>query len=313
MIRLGQKQGCMVAVAVVAIALGLTATLALAQSFLVSERPSVEAKKPPQVQCTAFGWCKIGTVNNVVGHYTPVVSLSATQIRVYSNTANGSVDGKFYLRSCTWSSCGPATMVLQITAPQDDYIRTSGVARGASGTYYAVLYTGDGYPTQGGYSPSFATSPDGVSWTWHGPITLFGRNQSSAAALIVDESRTDDYACMAWLDIGPNLYLMHAPLPCMPADWRTDGANQWPTPGEQPQFVSVAKTPYGYHMIGATATAMKHVFSCTGLPPWTILEPHAPVQTSDKGTNLSWESSTNTIHALTSGVHFTLPARAFPC
>lgn len=278
----------------------------------------VEAKKPvPPPTCpSAFGWSCPTTVAGVTTNYTPTVSLSATNIRVYANS-NGSVDGDLWLRSCTWSSCGPATKVLHITTPRDQYIRTSGVARGASGTYYAVLYTGDGYPTQGGYSPSWATSPDGVTWTWHGPIGLFGRNQSSAAALIVDESRTDQHACMAWLDLAGGLILMHAPMPCMPADWRSDGPNMWPIAGESPQFVAAARTPYGYHLIGANtwpATAHRHLYSCDGVTGWHVLEPDAATRTSaGKGTNLVYEPTTNLLHALTSGEHRTLPARAFTC
>lgn len=274
-----------------------------------------EAKKPPPPppQCSAFGWCNQGIVAGVVGNYAPVVIMGGSQIRVYANT-NGTTDGNLYVRVGSWSSVGSASMVLDITDPRDTYIRTSGIARGASGTYYAVLYSGDGYPTQGGYSPSWAVSTDGYNWTWVGPITLFGRNQSSAAALVVDEGRTDDYRFMFWMDIGTSLYLVHS---ADGATWVSDGLNQWPIAGEQAQFASAAQTPYGYHIIAAInypATAHRHVFSCTGLPPWRVIEMDAGTRgTAQKGTNLVYDSVTNTLHALTSGVHYTLQARAFPC
>lgn len=308
----------MIRAILIALALcGLIAIDTQAQSFWVAQPPSVDAKKPPKPPspaCDSFGWCDQGQVTGVSGSYTPVVPLSAANVRVYGNT-NGSTDGDLWLRSCTWSTCGPATKVLDVTNPRDTYIRTSGVARGASGTYYAILYTGDGYPTQGGYSPSWATSPDGVTWTWHGPITLFGRNQSSAAALIVDEAG-GAFACMAWVDIGNGLRLMHAPMPCMPGQWQSDGANHWPIASDgAPQFVTATRTQYGVHLIGAIgypATAHRHIFSCTGLPPWTVVEQDAMTRNGQpKGTNLSFDGAT--IHALTAGRQFTLPARAFPC
>lgn len=290
--------------------------LLFALLFATSVTHAGPAPKPPVCkQADALCWTKVGTVSNVTYNYTPVVALDATHTRTYSNS-NGVADGNLYLRSCSWTSCGPAAEVLHISAPSDTYIRTLGVARGTSGTYYAVTYTGDGYPTQGGYTPSWATSPDGVTWTWWGSIQNFWRYQSSGMNLIVDESRNDGYRFMFWTDRNGGLVLMHSDTG-MPADWQSDDTNMWPFP-EQPQFVSAVRTPYGYHLIGANiypATALRHVFSCTGLPPWHVLETASDVIniTVGKGTNLAYDLSTNLIHALTSGVHWTLPAKAFPC
>lgn len=281
-------------------------------------------KGSPKPQPDSVVWTKVGTIANDPSNYTPVVPIDATHMRLYANTPDNVNNGDLWLRNCSWSSCGSASKVLHIDVARDTYIRTSGIAKGASGTYYAVLYTGDGYPTQGGYSPSWATSPDGLTWAWWGPVGIFGRNQSSAMNLIVDESRTDDRACMAWLDLpntlpqGAGLVLMHSALPCMPDLWRSDGANMWPIAGEEPQFVAAVRTPYGYHLIGANtypATALRHVFSCTGLPPWHVLEMASDVinMSIGKGTNLAYDPSTNLIHAVTSGVHWTLSAKAYPC
>lgn len=291
--------------------------LVAAQSFWVAQPPRVDAKKPPKPPppaCSSFGWCDQGNTAGVSGSYTPVVQMGGEQVRVFGNT-NGATDGNLYLLVGSWSSVGSASLVLDITEPRDTYIRTSGIARGASGTYYAVLYTGDGYPTTGGYSPSWATSPDGYAWTWHGPITIFGRNQSSAAALIVDEAG-GAFACMAWIDIGSGLRLMHAPLPCAPSQWQSDGTNHWPIASDgAPQFVTATRTQHGYHLIGAIgypATAHRHIFSCTGLPPWTVIEADAMTRNGQpKGTNLAFDGAA--IHALTNGRHFKLEARAFPC
>lgn len=292
---------------------------------LLSSSVAFAGKKPPrspapastpaptQAPALALVWTKVGTVGNVTSNYTPVVQLGGSQIRAFSNS-NGVTDGNLYLRVGSWSDVGSASQVLKIDSPRDDYIRTSAVVQGASGKYYAILYTGDGYPTQGGYSPSWTTSPDGYNWTWHGPIGIFGRNQSSAAALVVDESRTDDYRFMAWIDLWGGLTLMHS---ADGTSWSSDLVNVWPFPNEQPQFVTAAKTLYGYHLIGANAfpaTALRHVFSCTGFPPWQVLETASPVLAgSTKGTNLVYDAPNDLLHALTSGVHFTSVPRPHPC
>lgn len=284
--------------------------------LLLFALPAYAAKKPPPPPPDDVVWTKVGTVQGDVGNYTPVVQLGGNQIRIYANT-NGSTDGDLWLRVGSWSSVGSAAKVLDVTDQRDTFIRTSGVARGASGVYYAVLYTGDGYPTQGGYSPSWATSPDGTTWTWHGPISPFGRNQSSAANLIVDESRADAYRFIFWMDLysPSNLVLVHS------ADgvtWQSDGLNVWPIAGETPQFVTAARTPYGYHLIGANtypATALRHVFSCDGLTGWHVIEMASDVinTSAAKGTNLVYDAATNMLHALTSGTHWTLTARNFGC
>ena len=180
--------------------------------------------------------------------------------------------------------------------------------------YYAVLYVGPCYGCTNGFSPAFATSPDGYVWTYHGRISPFGINQSSAMNLLVDEARTDAYRFMFWMDVSTNFYLVHS------ADgisWTSDAQNQWPIAGEQPQFASATKTASGYHIIAAInfpATAHRHIFSCTGLPPWRVLEMDADTRWSaQKGTNLSWDAATNTIHALTSGVHYTVQDRVLTC
>lgn len=261
-------------------------------------------------------WKKVGTVANVTNNYTPVVSLDATHIRVYSNTDGVNI-GDFYLRNCSWKSCGSAAKPLHIDDPRDTYIRTNAAARGASGMYYALLYTGDGYPTQGGYSPSWATSTDGVTWAWWGSVSPFGRFQSSAANLIVDESRDDGYRFMAWTDgTGQQQVLMHSDTGLV---WESDGLNMWPIAGDDPQFCAAAKDPYGYHLICANqypATAMRHLWSCTGMNgTWRVIETASEVINTSvgKGTNLVYEPSTNLLHALTSGVHWQIAAKAYPC
>lgn len=273
------------------------------------------AGKPPKPQPDGIVWTAAGVVSGVASNYTPVVT-SATGICVYSNS-NGVTEGHLYRACGTWSSVGPWQLVFATTpGSQDAYIRTLGVARGASGTLYAVLYVGPCYGCTGGFSPAFGVSSDnGLTWEYRGRFSPFGINQSSAGAIVVDEARTDAYRFMVWLDIGPALYLVHS------ADgvtWSSDGLNQWPLANEQPQFCSAAKTQYGVHMICAVnpltaSVQLRHVFSCTGLPPWRVLEMASEVvsTTARKGTNLTVDGAT--LHALTSGKHWTLPIAAYAC
>lgn len=291
--------------------------------------------KPPPVPCNPIiQWCDMGIVPNVGDSHTPIIPMGGDQIRVFSNT-DGSTLGNLYLRVGSWAGVGSASMGLHISDPRDDWIRTLGCDRGKlTGHYFCVLYTGDDYPTQGGYSPSWATSSDGYDWAtyqmalpqliqkrlreklWWGPIGIFGRNQSSAMNLLVDETRIDAYACMAWLDIGNSLYLMHAASPCSPSDWQSDGINQWPIPGEQPLYCSATRTSHGVEMICAInypATAHRRVFSCTGFPPWTVVEMDAATRSGLKGTNLSYDAATDEVNAVTTGRRWKTKARAQQC
>ncbi len=264
-------------------------------------------------------WTQLPNVGGISSNYTPVVVMGGNQIRVFTNTANG-VDGDMWLHVGSWSSVGSPTMVYNTPAGSDDFIRTLGVARGESGTYYAVLYVGPCYGVGcvSGFNPAFATSPDGYNWTYHGRISPFGSNQSSANNLIVDEGRTDDYRFMFWMDIPSGLFLVHS------GDgeaWSSDGVNVWPIAGEVPQFVAAARDSWGiYHLIGAdrfdgtSNRALRHLYSCTGLPPWHIIEMASDVgATGAKGTNLVWDGPNNVLHALTTGAHYTLEGRSYPC
>ena len=262
---------------------------------------------------TTLPWHRVGALKGVGSNsYTPVVpQRGSDQIVVFRNSA-GSGSSDLLRASGTWSrGVGKWSKVLHITDPRDDWIRTSGCAQGESGTMYCVLYIGDNYPTQGGYSPSWATSTGGgYIWQWHGPISPFGRNQSSAMNLIVDESRVDDYRFMFWMDyLG--LQLVHS------ADgvtWRSDGVNMWPRPNESPQFVGGVKTPMAYHLIGMASWPgpTVHIVSCDGINDWEVVE-DASVLNTGKGANLSYDATTNTIHALVSGVHWTLQETYWGC
>lgn len=239
-------------------------------------------------------WTEVGETG-VCCHYTPIVFDG--HLRVYSNTGP-SGDGVWHL---------DGREVLRISDPRDRYIRTSAVARDHRG-YVALLYSGDGYPTQGGYSPSWATSPDGQVWTWHGSVSVYGRFQSSAAALVIEA----DGSFTAWSDnTGVKLRrsTSHDGI-----HWTADKADAWPVElsGDSPQFPSAARTPYGYHMIAADqwpAQRHRHLFSCDG-EKWRVLEMDAPT-INQKGANLTY--SDGTLYAVAAGRIWTTPARGWTC
>lgn len=255
---------------------------------------SSEPKAAPVEPEDAPVWTEVGETS-VCCHYTPIVWDGG--LRVYSNTGP-SGDGVWHL---------DGREVLRISDPRDRYIRTSAVARDQRG-YAALLYTGDGYPSLGGYSPSWATSPDGQAWTWHGSVSPFGRYQGSGAALVIEADGT--YS--AWTDnTGVKLRrsTSHDGI-----HWTADKTDAWPVElaGDSPQFPSAARTPYGYHLIAADqwpAQHHRHLWSCNGRD-WRVLEMDAPTINS-KGANLAYADGV--LYAVAAGRIFTTPAREWKC
>lgn len=280
-------------------------------------------------QVGGVNWQDLGYLEGMSDdhHYTPIVHTphpTLKGLRAYSNAqAPDGQSARLDLYDCAYpylggyAAVGPAKAALTVTSSADDYIRTSGVCRGdITGKHYALLYTGSSYPTTGGYSPSFATSNDGVTWSWQGSaVTPFGRIQSSAANLIVDEARTDvgdDYRFMAWLDALGKVKMIHS------KDGKTwiEGPAAWPSAVQNDsawQFVTACKTPHGYHLIGAhnfPATEHRHLFSVDG-KTWKVVELAARTMTSHKGTNLSYDPKTGYVIALTAGYLFRFAAKPF--
>lgn len=294
-----------------------------------STAPVVAPASAP-VASTAVTWARQPDVNGAIGNNGALVILNSGKPELFvSGPATDANDGRMFRLVGTMQSLGQPQMALDVkqqypTATQDYYIRSMGVVKGAQ-MYYALLYTGPCYGAGcvGGFTPSWATSPDGVVWTWYGSVSPFGRNQSSANALVLDESRTDGYRFMAWLDVpGYKVRMMHS------ADgltWAGYDQEQYPVadlPNDAPLSASVAKTPYGCHMVVAIdfpATAHRHLFSATCLAPWKVLEMQAETYwldavhatTAPKGTRLAYEPATNLVHAFTQYAHLTMIAKAY--
>jgi len=303
-------------------------------------------------------WKKQPNIKGVTGSYTPLVITGPNQISVYANNNGAAVNlnklasGALYVRTGTFSSVGEAKQVISQSQITDQtgtpYIRTSAVVRGVSGKYYAVLHIGDSYPFSTGYVPSWATSDDGLVWNYQGKFKIDGDypyNFSSSASLIVQEDKppTLDMAnpannrFLVWED-SYNIEGVYKKMALVYSadgiDWHfyRDASGKvidvWPnnilsTASDTPVFPSTVKTPFGYHMIAANkwpATAQRHLWSCNGLT-WNVIEDEADTFVPEyyKGTNLSYDPSTNLIHSLTggpdskTGMNWSYPAKAFPC
>ena len=292
--------------------------IALGSILLLSacgeERQAIATTAPTLIQ-----WLRMpALIAGVLSNYTPWLIIIGEQIRVFLNTATGDqndIDGKWYRRDGNFNGVGNPILCLVIDDPENCYIRTAGVAKGASGKLYALLRTGSGYPTNNGYAPSLAISDnDGVTWNWLGSCsTPFGRFQSDSGTLIVDESRNDDYRFMSWeTGTGIPLVMIHS---ADGMNWTSDKQNIWPIEGENPNFPSAVKTPFGYHIIAANtwpAAKHRHIFSRNGFAPWTLIDADSPtLNGNDKGTNLTYDLTTNKIHALTRGGHWVVEAKDF--
>ena len=258
------------------------------------------ASAPPSPPEDAPVWTQIDTLGFCC-HYTPII-FDGGALRVYSNTGSAG-DGVWHL---------DGVPVLRIADPRDAYIRTSAVQRDQRG-YFALLYTGACYgagcPGGNGFSPSWATSPDGrTNWTWHGPVSPYGRYQASAAAMVIEA----DGSFTAWTD-NANAKLRRS-TSHEGIHWIADAADSWPAElsGDDPQFPSATRTPFGYHAIVANrwpATAHRHLWSCTG-KTWRVLEMSAPTL-SEKGANLTYADGM--IYALSAGKLWSTPARGWTC
>lgn len=271
---------------------------------------------PTPVLSSAVEWSHHDPVaGDMCCFYAPIVVKGDT-LRVYSNSTRGhpnpeasGEDGVYTLRMGTLVQTGEPQIILRTPPGPDAYIRTSGVVE-RDGQYYALLFTGDAYPGTNGYSPSWATSPDGLTWTWHGKVTERGMFASSNALVMTD--RTDSYRFLSWVDgAGLKLALMHS------ADglsWIVDPDEKWPAElsADTPVFPSATRTPYGYHLIAADGYPAKHhrhLFSCDGMT-WRVLEREAPT-ISFKSTNLAYDAGI--VHAIVLGDHWSFPAKAFGC
>ena len=292
-------------------------------------------------------WTDVADIKYVSGNYTPLVITGTNSISVYGNSeGHQNTDGNFFLRTGTFTPSQVskfATEVIHAATQITDqtgspYIRTTAVVRGPSGTYYAVLHVGDSYPSA--YFPAWATSTNGVNWTYHGKFTLTGSYTfagSSSASLIVQEEKPatiddtnpmnnryivyeDAFCSGGWASCLPKVQLLYSADGLVWHFYR-DGNGQivdmWPNEAavaaDHPIWITTTKTTYGYHLIAGNdwpTSLHRHLWSCDGLH-WRVIEIAADTDTGPKGTNIVYEPATNLVHALSSVRHLQLTAQAF--
>jgi hypothetical protein len=153
---------------------------------------------PPPPPPLPPGWHKIGTVNGVTGNYTPV-AVTPSGIQVCGNDdGNPNDQGQWFCRYGTWSGVGGARLVISSADVYDEgpafyKIRASGLARGPSGQCYGMVNAGNGYPSSDFYHPSFVTSPDCMTWTYHGHALIEGallNTWTDSNGMLVQEDKT---------------------------------------------------------------------------------------------------------------------------
>lgn len=232
-------------------------------------------------------WTEQASIPGACCYYSSLV-VTGGGYRIYTNTAPDGAAGDLHLYEG-----GVSHKVLHIDAPADAFIRTSAVIE-AGGKWVALLETGDAYPGTNGYSPSWATSPDGIAWAWHGPVSPYPRALSSGAALTVDEQGH----FRAWLDIGNVLHEM-----------RSDDGLKWADAGTVPApgvtFATAARTPAGTMLAVADtwpSTSIATLWQCHG-KEWTVLEERSAIHHGDKGAALTYAGGL--IHAYSMGRHWT--------
>jgi hypothetical protein len=298
-------------------------------------------------------WSSLGALKGDQGNYTPVVITGPNTISVFVNTKDWNTNGvgTWYCRTGSWKGVGNPSVVIsptQITDLPNAFIRTTAVQRGPSGKWYAVLHVGGGYPSSNGFRPAWATSNDGVHWTYRGMFTVNGIFApyvlGSSATLIVQEDKPStpdgdnpaNNRYLMWEDAycfnrqtggsGSNCPQLTMLYSADGRNWWTYNdmrgavANVWPSTlpkTDGAQFASAVKTPFGYHIIAADtypSNYLRHIFSCDGVH-WGVLETaSAPfVYAEGKGTNLAYDSVTGLVHAVTSGYHWSYREHAFTC
>jgi hypothetical protein len=128
------------------------------------------------------------TGNNATSNYSPLVITGSNAISVYADyQGNSGSEGNYFLRTGDFSKVSKtATKVIDAQTAIIDipgthrFIRTSAVAK-AFGQFYAVLHVEDNYPpnpvTHLGSRPAWATSSDGINWTYHGWIQILNSQE----------------------------------------------------------------------------------------------------------------------------------------
>lgn len=215
------------------------------------------------------------------------------------------------------------------------WLRTPAVSKGAAGTesdYWDIQEATRCYACGAPiYQKVSYSSPNGINWTYRGVVQLDGKPMPSwdgSMAMVYDASKPYGLDTQ---NLANNrfVYILTTPSPKVCISY--DGVNftsfplVWPIAGDAPVFASLARTPYGWHILAGDkwgpngVTYLRHVFS-TDLRTWKVLEVNSPVKSKAgyKAGNLFYDASRNRLWAFgpsgqanVGGNLFYLTARAF--
>jgi hypothetical protein len=271
-------------------------------------------------------------------HYVSVVVDGPDSINLYSNFDGFNQDlqhADLLVHSGTWSRVGGSTVALPIRG----YLRTNGIARGPSGVCYGLLRISNGYGGSQGYQPAWATSDaDCRNWRLRGFTSLPHNSNNNTLVVqedgpaVVDHGNPMANRYVALDDgLGPKLALIYSADGINWFDVKDPVTRQtmeiWPNDANEvlsngtvrkidPQFVTMTRTPYGWHAIAAdwyadSAHRHIHIYAPAGQPlKWRMLEASAPTFiNTNKGTALTYYQGT--VYAVTAGVVLSFSAKAF--
>lgn len=279
---------------------------------------------------TEIKWQLDGQTLGAKGNYTAIVHDGAV-LRVFSNFKGGTLlnlfddeltkEAKLYQWTGTWQGVGDLKTVVDLP---DQFIRTIGIQRSATGKCYGLLRVGTSYGG-GGYFPSwFESDTKCENWTqvaakvWGGTGDGFNTlTLNEAAGSVVDSANPRNNRYTALGDgLGRKIGLAYS---ANGVDWLFDARELAPAElaGINSTFATEVRTPFGYHMIvadwdGSKATRHLHLYSCDGIS-YRVLDTAAPTFNGPKGTAMLYEQSTGLVHTLTNGKHLTFQAEQLAC
>lgn len=246
------------------------------------------------------GWRSEPMISGSCCNYASLVFADNDVLRIYTNTGSGG-DGKMHLYEGTVNGVKARGPILTITEPNESYIRTFSVVR-YNGRYYALLFTGTGYPPKDGFAPSWAESNDGIIWEFKGSVNPFNsRPFSSSMALTVDEQGR----FRSWSDAAGGTLREISSQDGL--HWQALG-DIWPKslPVGEAIFPTATRTPKGTMLAVADkfpSTKIRVLWQCHGETNFQVIEENSSIHSGQKGAALAWDG--NMIHAFSQGSHWT--------
>lgn len=288
------------------------------------------------LQAASLPWTKQSTSYKTgsAGNYNSFQVVGSTV--TFWNNLGKSTAGKLYRGTGNLTKISSWSVVIpQGPEYELQWLRTPAVSKGAAGTqtdYWLIQEATRCYACGAPrYEKVAYSSPDGIHWTFQGIVMLDGAKMPSwdgSMALVYDASKP--YA-LDTQNLGNNrfVYILTTPSPKVCISY--DGVNfvsfplAWPIAGDKPVFASLARTPYGWHILAGDkwgtngVTYLRHIYS-PDLRAWKVLESNSPVKSKYgyKSGNLYFDAARNRLWAFgpsgsasVGGNLFWLTARSF--